>query len=77
MSFALKVCDLFAFKDIRFAISGFLIGLIILLSGSFGLNASLKAKTDHQGFEKVLFGSEIALGSVMIIFVVGCQFVKN
>ena len=43
------------------------LGAIGLVSGAFALNASLKAGTKTERFEKVLFGSQIATGCVLVL----------
>jgi len=45
-----------------------LLGAISLVSGAFALNAALKAETETENFEKVLFGSQIATGTLLVLF---------
>lgn len=45
-----------------------LLGAMILVSGSFALNATLNADTETETFEKILFGTQITIGGLMFLF---------
>jgi len=67
MSIANTVCKSVAtFGSSWVAFGVMILGAVILVSGAFSLNASLKAKTKTKSFEKWFFGIEIAVGSLMV-----------
>jgi|OM-RGC.v1.034114140 hypothetical protein len=62
-----KICGIVKLNGSYTAIIVLLIGLVSLVSGSFALNATLKADTKTENFEKVMFGTQITAASLMIL----------